>query len=167
MGWSGSRATSGDAQPPAPPRSMMNSRRRMCPRKTTLVQCLKPSTLRGQRMKNGHKRYQKLIRLNARFGSIFGSRFWRLQSPLFLHERTSLVRVRRSSQSDRVRRSSQSEGGRRKQYPSCSGRPRRVSPTGRANARPMINSAIPIISPCAQQDDGFSKGSTHPTGYAC
>src|ERR1700736_842013 len=65
-------------------------------------------------MKNGHKRYQKLIRLNARFGSIFGSRFWRLQSPLFLHERTSLVRVRRSSQSDRVRRSSQSEGGRRK-----------------------------------------------------
>jgi len=60
-------------------------------------------------------------------------------------------------------RRAKEEGGRRKQYPSCSGRPRRVSPTGRANARPMINSAIPIISPCAQQDDGFRKGSTHPT----
>jgi hypothetical protein len=35
-----------------------------------------------------------------------------------------------------------------------------VEPTGRANARPMINSAIPIIV----QDNamGFAKGSTHP-----
>src|SRR5207237_2599484 len=30
----------------APPRSVMNSRRRMCPPKNTLVQYLKPSTLR-------------------------------------------------------------------------------------------------------------------------
>src|ERR1700730_4166842 len=34
---------------------------------------------------------------------------------------------------------------------------------GSREARPMINSAISIISPCAPQDDGFRKGSTHPT----
>src|SRR5260221_12378352 len=69
-------------------------------------------------------------------GHIFGSRFWRLQSPLFLHERTSLVRVRRSSQSDRVRRSSQSEGGRRK-----------------AQAIPIMFWTIAT---------GFAESSTHP-----
>jgi hypothetical protein len=48
----------------------MNSRRGMCLRKTTLVQHLKPSTLRpGQRMKNNDKPCQKLIRLNAWFES--------------------------------------------------------------------------------------------------
>jgi hypothetical protein len=30
----------------------------------------------------------------------------------------------------------------------------------------MINSAIPIISPCAPQDDGFRKGSTHATALS-
>jgi hypothetical protein len=56
-----------------------------------------------------------------------------------------------------------------------------VEPTGRANARPMTGSAIPITSsasPCehgrriderpevGEQGDGFRKGSTHPTGSA-